>query len=389
MADRLRLFAGGGIGTSSGGHQLPLSAGGRSPASFHGILQGSTGSGICSAFADLVGFFHAGGGYLFSGSISEYLPEYAGRTKERGQRAVRDGGGIPPSPWYSVLLHLPSGVKAFFAQRVSAISGNVLEVRSGGGSDWHSQSFIGGALYLAKIYLDTADLFAWTAVIVVLSVFFEKIIFYGIEVFFRWEPACKDPSMPQKIAGREQRTLCVRNLGKSFHNQWIFRHVDHEFHSGEPYVLDNPSGSGKTTFFRCLCGLERPEEGEVSEMDAFAMQFQEDRLCEDCSAVKNLEMILGDVSQARTALTQLLPEEALDQPCHELSGGMKRRVSLVRAMEAEAQCVLLDEPFTGLDEENRKKAEDYIRRKTRGRIVMIATHIRTGEEFSEMTQMQI
>ena len=202
---------------------------------------------------------------------------------------------------------------------------------------------IGGALYLAKIYLDTADLFAWTAVIVVLSVFFEKIIFYGIEVFFRWEPACKDPSMPQKIA----------------------------------------------TFFRCLCGLERPEEGEVSEMDAFAMQFQEDRLCEDCSAVKNLEMILGDASQARTALTQLLPEEALDQPCHELSGGMKRRVSLVRAMEAGAQCVLLDEPFTGLDEENRKKAEDYIRRKTRGRIVMIATHIRTGEEFSEMTQMQI
>ena len=88
-------------------------------------------------------------------------------------------------------------------------------------------------------------------------------------------------------------------------------------------------------------------------------------------------------------MTQLLPEEALDQPCHELSGGMKRRVSLVRAMEAGAKCVLLDEPFTGLDEENRKKAEDYIRRKTRGRIVMIATHIRTGEEFSEMTQMQI
>ena len=78
-------------------------------------------------------------------------------------------------------------------------------------------------------------------------------------------------------------------------------------------------------------------------------------LCEDCSAVKNLEMILGDASQARTALTQLLPEEALDQPCHELSGGMKRRVSLVRAMEAGAQCVLLDEPFTGLDEENREK----------------------------------
>ena len=246
---------------------------------------------------------------------------------------------------------------------------------------------IGGALYLAKIYLDTADLFAWTVVIVVLSVLFEKIIFYGIEVFFRWEPACKRPPMPQKIAARERSTLCVWNLGKSFHDQWIFRHVDHEFLGGEPYVLDTPSGSGKTTFFRCLCGLERPEEGGVSGIDTFSVQFQEDRLCEDYSVVKNLEMVLGDAAQAREILVQLLPEEALEQPCRELSGGMKRRVSLVRAMEAGAQCVLLDEPFTGLDEENRKKAEAYIRQKAGERILMLATHIRPAEELPQTVRM--
>ena len=246
---------------------------------------------------------------------------------------------------------------------------------------------IGGALYLAKIYLNTADLFAWTVVIVVLSVLFEKIIFYGIEVFFRWEPACKRPPMPQKIAARERRTLCVWNLGKSFHDQWIFRHVDHEFLGGEPYVLDTPSGSGKTTFFRCLCGLERPEEGGVSGIDTFSVQFQEDRLCEDYSVVKNLEMVLGDAAQAREILVQLLPEEALEQPCRELSGGMKRRVSLVRAMEAGAQCVLLDEPFTGLDEENRKKAEAYIRQKAGERILMLATHIRPAEELPQTVRM--
>ena len=246
---------------------------------------------------------------------------------------------------------------------------------------------IGGALYLAKIYLDTADLFAWTVVIVVLSVLFEKIIFYGIEVFFRWEPACKRPPMPQKIAARERRTLCVWNLGKSFHDQWIFRHVDHEFLGGEPYVLDTPSGSGKTTFFRCLCGLERPEEGGVSGIDTFSVQFQEDRLCEDYSVVKNLEMVLGDAAQAREILVQLLPEEALEQPCRELSGGMKRRVSLVRAMEAGAQCVLLDEPFTGLDEENRKKAEAYIRQKAGERILMLANHIRPAEELPQTVRM--
>ena len=252
------------------------------------------------------------------------------------------------------------------------------------GTPTHS---IGGALYLAKIYLDTAELFAWTAVIVVLSVFFEKIIFYGIEVFFRWEPVCKRPVLPQKKAGGERCSLRVRDLGKSYHGRWIFRHVEQEFHGGEFLVLDTPSGSGKTTFFRCLCGLERPEEGGVSGIDTFSVQFQEDRLCEDYSAVKNLEMILGDALQAREALTQLLPEEALEQPCSELSGGMKRRVSLVRAMEAGAQCVLLDEPFTGLDEENRKKAEAYIRQKAGERILMLATHIRPAEELSQTVRM--
>ena len=255
---------------------------------------------------------------------------------------------------------------------------------------------IGGALYLAKIYLDTADLFAWAAVIVLLSVIFEKAVFYIIDAFFRWKPACRRPGAvqgsgqknavrrnagPENVDQKYERpVLRVHNLGKCYHDRWIFRQVTNEFHSGTPYLLNTPSGSGKTTFFRCLCELEQPQEGEVSGVDTFAVQFQEDRLCEDYSAVKNLEMVLGDAARARTALAKLLPEEALDIPCRELSGGMKRRVSLVRAMEAGAQCVLLDEPFTGLDEENRQKAQDYIREKTGGRILLVATHIRPETE---------
>ena len=92
--------------------------------------------------------------------------------------------------------------------------------------------------------------------------------------------------------------------------------------------------------------------------------------------MKNLEMILGDARKARLALSQVLPEEVLDQPCRELSGGMKRRVSMVRAMEAGAQCIFLDEPFAGLDDENIKKAEEYIHRNIKGRIMIIATHIK-------------
>ena len=78
---------------------------------------------------------------------------------------------------------------------------------------------------------------------------------------------------------------------------------------------------------------------------------------------------------ARNALKQLLEPEALDKPCETLSGGMKRRVALVRAMEADSECVLLDEPFTGMDVENRTRAEEYIRARQNGRILIIATHI--------------
>ena len=56
-------------------------------------------------------------------------------------------------------------------------------------------------------------------------------------------------------------------------------------------------------------------------------------------------------------------------------------------MEAGAQCVLLDEPFTGLDEENRKKAEAYIRQKAGERILMLATHIRPAEELPQTVRM--
>jgi NitT/TauT family transport system ATP-binding protein len=139
-----------------------------------------------------------------------------------------------------------------------------------------------------------------------------------------------------------------------------------------------------------LAGLERPDQGEIlwgikeagadnvvsggCKIDC-SMVFQEDRLCEDYSAVKNVEMVTGDRNKAIKALEQLLEPEALEKTCSQLSGGMKRRVALVRAMEAESRVVLLDEPFTGMDAVTRERAEKYIRQKQEGRILIIATHI--------------
>ena len=107
------------------------------------------------------------------------------------------------------------------------------------------------------------------------------------------------------------------------------------------------------------------------------MVFQEDRLCEEYSALVNVDMVTGDREKSREHLCQLLAQEELDRPCRELSGGMKRRVAVARAMAAGGDVILLDEPYGGLDEESRRRTRRYIHRCGANSALLVATH--TGE----------
>ena len=240
---------------------------------------------------------------------------------------------------------------------------------------------IGEQLYLSKIHLNTAGVFAWAAVIILLSISFEHVVIWMTEQFFRWEPVC-GKRLHRGNAGK--RILHVEHLSLKFGNQQVLQDVSAVYEPGQTYYLTSPSGSGKTTFLRILCGLtvadsgriwsEGQEDREQSFM-CYSMVFQEDRLCEEYSALRNVEMVTGNRQRAKEALAELLPDDAISKSCCELSGGMKRRVALVRAMESSSDCVILDEPFTGMDEETRERAESYIRKRQQGRIVLIATHI--------------
>ena len=268
---------------------------------------------------------------------------------------------------------------------------------------------LGEQLYLSKVYLDTAGVFAWTAVVVVLCFLFEKAVLTGMECFFDWQPDCRAVKDPGKKSGHRSSDLSYRktgtgsegaaaviiqNLHKEFGGKTLFSVTECTLLSGQIYRLDAPSGSGKTTFLRILAGLEpyggsirlqtmgmtdigtdSSEQLEMSVLPQCSMCFQEDRLCEEVSAVKNVAMVVGDEKRAKEALTQVLSAEDLDKPCRQLSGGMCRRVAVVRAMEAPGEVVLLDEPYNGLDEENRKKVQDYILSRQRGRMILIASHV--------------
>ena len=216
--------------------------------------------------------------------------------------------------------------------------------------------------------------------IILLSVGFERLVLWLTGEFWKWEPACgrkvrKDTA--KQVLGYCPRDvkLCVENVSKSYDSQTVIRNLNAVYEGGETYYLTTPSGSGKTTLLRIMCGLEMPDEGKVDSGLSYGMVFQEDRLCEDYSALRNVEMVTGSNERARKALEQLLNADALHKPCCQLSGGMKRRVALVRAMESESDCVLLDEPFTGMDADTRLRAEAYIKERQRGRILIVATHI--------------
>lgn len=232
------------------------------------------------------------------------------------------------------------------------------------------QFSIGERLYFSKIQLDTAGVFAWTAVIILLSICFEKLVLWLVGRFFAWEPACRGAEQSEK-----REVLQIEKLSKSFGELKLYQDYDAVYEPGECYYFTGPSGSGKTTFFRILCGLDKADGGSISPSLSYSVMFQEDRLCEEYSALRNVEMIVGNRACAREALCRLLGEETITKPCSRLSGGMKRRVALVRAMEAESDILILDEPFTGMDAETRGKAETYIKERQQGRILLMATHI--------------
>lgn len=175
--------------------------------------------------------------------------------------------------------------------------------------------------------------------------------------------------------------LKVNGLSKSFGNLEVLKNINLTFQPGLIYCLMSPSGSGKTTFFRILLGLERADSGSVEGMERVRTSavFQENRLCEAFTPVDNVAMVMPgsgfrNRKRACEELLQLLPEESLSRPTATLSGGMKRRVAIVRALSVPAGLVLMDEPFTGLDEETKKNVMEYIRERAKGKLVIISTH---------------
>ncbi len=174
--------------------------------------------------------------------------------------------------------------------------------------------------------------------------------------------------------------LKLEHLTQCFGEKCLFREL--ELVVETPAVLWAPSGWGKTTLLRILMGLQTPTAGRVQGVGRVSAVFQEDRLCPQLTAAENVALVVpGNAGAHRPRIEQELQELGLDAaalllPARRLSGGQKRRVALLRALWAESDTLLLDEPFTGMDPDTMQKAAALLKQRCGGRNVLLATHDR-------------
>ncbi len=178
--------------------------------------------------------------------------------------------------------------------------------------------------------------------------------------------------------------IIVSELTKSFGPQKVLDRFSAIFPGGTVTCIMGPSGGGKTTLLQIMMGLTQADRGTVTGLSVpMSAVFQEDRLCEDFSALTNVRMVL-DKEFSKDTVAAHLDEIGLgkDQgkPVREYSGGMKRRVALVRAVLADSQVLFLDEPLKGLDDHTKEMAVAYLKKHFNGRTVILVTHDRDEVE---------
>lgn len=171
----------------------------------------------------------------------------------------------------------------------------------------------------------------------------------------------------------------VRNLSKKFGDRTVLENLSVVFQKGRVNALMGPSGSGKTTLIRIIMKLEDYDSGEIagSADGKISAVFQEDRLCENLSAVKNVMLVCGkDVSKSEIVreLEKIGLKGSLKKPVRELSGGMKRRVAVVRSVMVKSDIVIFDEALKGLDPDTKANVIGYLKEKLKDRTVIMVTH---------------
>jgi ABC-type nitrate/sulfonate/bicarbonate transport system ATPase subunit len=175
----------------------------------------------------------------------------------------------------------------------------------------------------------------------------------------------------------------VQSISRSFGGVEVLRDFSLDISPGEFVAIVGPSGCGKTTLLNLLAGFDKPDAGRVTSRGRVRMVYQQDGLFPWRTAAENIQMGLRnfkDEAARQLELKELLALIGLegfeDSYPHQLSGGMRQRVELARALAGDTDTLLLDEPFSSLDYLTRLRLRRELGRllRERPRTVVLVTH---------------
>ena len=267
-----------------------------------------------------------------------------------------------------------------------------------------TKNSIGNHLYQAKLYLEMPQLFAWSLVIISISIASEYIVLKLVHLLEQSIYGTKHKKIQEEfhrdgnqIKLREDfeinkrnvvNTITLKNITKSYGENVVLDNFSLVLSSNQPIAIMGKSGIGKTTLFRIILGLEKVDKGIIQkekQLELCSVVFQENRLLEQLTVENNLKIVCKTKKQ-REEIKELLYYVGLKgcekQRVSTLSGGMKRRVAIARALLFEAPVFLLDEPFQGLDSKTKQQVMQLVKQKMQGKIVLLITHEKEEAFFS-------
>ena len=196
--------------------------------------------------------------------------------------------------------------------------------------------------------------------------------------------------------------LIIKSLNFSYHSEDVFKDLNLNFNSGILNLVSGPSGSGKTTLLNLIAGLEKPSSGLImldgniqSSIDKFVepenrnigFVFQDFALFPHLNVKQNIEFSGNRNKELfNTLIDNLSIKNQLSKYPHELSGGQQQRASIARAIYSEPKILLIDEPISNQDKNNKTEIiriiSEFIKEKEI--VCILVSH----EEINNISQVE-
>ncbi|MFV0439759.1 MAG: ATP-binding cassette domain-containing protein [Lachnospirales bacterium] len=185
------------------------------------------------------------------------------------------------------------------------------------------------------------------------------------------------------------KDIVLKKICKNFGEKHILNNYSMTYKANSFNVFTGKSGCGKTTLLKIIMGIEPIDSGEILGIEdkKISVVFQENRLCENLTAYRNVKLVCEYMTddEIKKAFERVGLLEDMYTVVKNLSGGMKRRVAILRGILHECDILFLDEPFKELDYQTFEDVRNFVFEKSSNKTVICVSHNKNILELGNVT----